>query len=176
MQLRKPTKGNLLAAGMFALLFSIGAGGAAGLSYYKSTVGVERINFKLSLPAGEVRPITVDMSAHGLPKRILQPDSIRLRARSIVNNGEEPLPLMIAFEGIPGTLAVKSGGEAFDPETQMQVVDAGKKWRFDIYIHLPSEFRDQEIQINGQMIVTHAIDQTTLATVPINILWGDEQE
>lgn len=174
MRFKKPTKSNLLSAGLLALFFSVGAGGAAGLSYYKSTVGVERINFKLALPEGEVKPINVDMSAHGLPKRLLQPDSIRLRARSIDNKGDEALPLMVAFEGIPGTLAVKSGGETFDPETQLHVVDAGSRWRFDIYIHLPPEFRNEGTAISGQMTVKHAINQTTLATVPINIAWGDE--
>lgn len=174
MQLKKPTKGNLRAAGTLALLLSIGAGGAIGLGYYKSAVRTyERTNFKFTLPEGEVKPINIYMSAHGLPKRILQPDSIRLRSRSIENTGEEPLPLMIAFEGIPGTLAVKSGGEVFDPATQLKIVKPGAKWKFDIYIHLPPEFREQAIAINGQMIVMHATDHTILATVPINIFWGD---
>ncbi len=173
MQTKKPTKSKILAAASLVLLFSIGAGGAAGLSYYKSTVGVERVNFKLVLPEGEIKPIAIDMTAHGLPKRLLQPDSIRLRARSIVNKGEEPLPLMIAFEGIPGNVAVKSSGEAFDASTQLKILKPGAKWRFDIYIHLPSELKDEATAISGQMIVMHATDQTTLATVPISISWGD---
>ncbi len=172
MQLKKPNKGNLLAVGTLALFFAIGAGGAAALSYYKSSV-TERLNFKLALPAQEVSPITVDMSAQGLPKRLLQPDSIRLRARSLENKGEEPLPLMLAFSGIPGTLAVKSGGEEFDLDEQLKLVEPGGKWRFDIYIHLPADFRKQQEEITGQMIVMHATDRTPLATVPISISWGD---
>jgi len=174
MQLKKPTKGNLFAVGTLVLLLSIGAGGAIGLGYYKTAVrAYERANFKFTIPEGEVKPITIDMSGHGLPKQILQPDSIRLRSRSIENTGEESLPLMIAFEGIPGTLIVKSGGAIFDPETQLKVVGPGAKWKFDIYIHLPSEFREQATVINGQMIVLHATDSTILATLPINIIWGD---
>ncbi len=174
MQFKKPTKGNLFAVGTFALLLSVGAGGAVGLGYYKTAVRTyERTNFKLTLPEGEVKPITINMSGQGLPKQILQPDSIRLRSRSIVNTGDDPLPLMIAFEGIPGTLTVKSGGEIFNPETQLKVVRPGAKWRFDIYIHLPPEFREQEAAINGQMLVTHATDHSIMATVPISIFWGD---
>ena len=175
MKLKKPTKGNVLAAGTLALLLSIGAGSAIGLGYYKTSVrAYERTNFKFTLPEGEVKPIAIDMSGHGLPKQILQPNSIRLRSRSIKNTGEDPLPLMIAFEGIPGTLAVKSSGAAFDPATQLKVLNPGEKWKFDIYIHLPPEFRDDAIPINGQMLVTSATDHTTLATVPISIFWGDE--
>ncbi len=174
MKLKKPTKGNLLAVGAFALLLSIGAGGAVGLGYYKTAVrAYERTNFKFTLPGGEVKPVVINMSGHGLPKQILQPDSIRLRSRSIVNTGDVPLPLMIAFDGIPGTLTIKSGGEVFDPETQLKVVRPGAKWRFDVYIHLPPEFREQEAVINGQMLVTHATDHTIMATVPISIFWGD---
>lgn len=174
MQLKKPTKGNVLAAGTLAILFSIGAGGAVGLGYYKSAVrAFERSNFKLTLPVGEVTPISINMSGHGLPKQILQPNSIRLRSRSIKNTGEEPLPLLIAFEGIPGTLTIKSSGAIFDPATQLKVVKPDGQWKFDIYIHLPPEFRDEAIPIDGKMIVTHAVDHTILATVPISIFWGD---
>lgn len=175
MQFKKTTKGKLFAAGTLALLLSIGAGGAIGLGYYKTSVrAYERTNFKFTLPEGEVKPITIDMSGHGLPKQVLQPNSIRMRSRSIENTGDESLPLMIAFEGIPGTLAVKSSGATFDPATQLKVLNPGAKWKFDIYIHLPPEFRDSAIPINGKMIVMHAADHTALATIPISIFWGDE--
>lgn len=162
------SKGKILG---LSFILSFGLVVAAG--YYRSSIS-EGAFFYLTLPqksqvAG--KPVIADLAGEGLPKKIFQPEVVRISTHGIQNRGKKAYHLQFELSDntIPVTWSVLD--QAWDEKSRLlaRPFQPGESLGVGLLFKVPEDSRGQSLIYEGKLRVIDYQTKEQLASIPIKI-------
>jgi hypothetical protein len=183
-------RSNILMAFAFAMMLCL----TLYSGVYASSLGkAEIVHFWVAVPAGNVTepmtlrgagppismaPLTIDLDARGLPKKLLNPDVEAISTHWIYNLGKKPIRICLDLVNVtfPIEWEVKADWP-YDPSTHtftkplppgQRIPGLSVDWIFKI----PAYYMDEQVIYDGGLLILDADSGQPLTFIPIKIVRG----